>query len=175
MELYWLIDLNMENFLKQLVIVKADKNHGFSSFADARKWAKNNIVGIVQHHDIGEINISKAAIDKYLSEKAVEKSDSIDVHFSALRKIPEIIVKSVVGEIHADRKNDAPLKDIVLLYSAMDIDGKMYRIKTTVKRYNDIMTKTKAYSYEVKEMRLLDVELGNEIMHIKRMLAKASC
>ena len=117
-------------------IVSAPQDHGFKNFSEARRWAKENIVGSVQQPEIGEVNISGTAVDKYLSQKAVEKSVSIDVHFSALRVMPRIIVNSIVGETHGDKKGDEHIKDIVLLYSAIDIEGKTYRVKTTVKRYN---------------------------------------
>lgn len=148
-----------------ITIVSAPKDHDFKSFDDARKWAKKNIVGCVQQPEIGEVNISGTAVEKYLSQKAVEKSVSIDVHFSALRVMPQIISNSIVGETHEDKKEDEHIKDIVLLYGAIDIDGKTYRVKTTVKRYNDPNTRTKAYSYEVTEIEPLDVELGNEVTH----------
>ena len=47
------------------------------------------------------------------------------------------------------------------LYGAIDIDGTIYRVKTTVKRYNDSQEKTKAYSYEVTEIELLEGTLGD--------------
>ena len=146
-------------------IVSAPQDHGFKNFAEARRWAKENIVGSVQQPEIGEMNISGTAVDKYLSQKAVEKSISIDVHFSALRVMPLIIVNSMVGETHEDKKSDKHIKNIVLLYSAIEIEGKTYRVKTTVKRYCDPNTRTKAYSYEVTEIEPLDVEHGNEVAH----------
>ena len=122
-------------------------------------------MGRAQQPEIGEVNISGTAIEKYLSQKAVEKSVSIDVHFSALRIMPQIISNSIVGETHVDKKCDEHIKDIVLLYSAIRIEGKSYRVKTTVKRYNDPSTRTKAYSYEVTEIEPLDVEHGNDVTH----------
>ena len=137
-------------------LASAPKDHGFKHFAEAKKWAKQNIVGSFQQPEIGEVNISGTAIDKYLSQKAVEKSDNRDVHLSALRVMPQIIENSVVGEIHEDKNNIPQLSDIVRLYSAIEINEKLYRVKTTVKRYNDSTIKSKAYSYEVKEIELLD-------------------
>lgn len=145
----------MENG-KRITIISAPKDHGFKNFAEAKKWAKQNIVGTVQQPEIGEVNISRTAIDKYLSQKAVEKSDTKDVHLLALRVMPQIIENSVVGEIHEDKNNIPQLSDIVRLYSAIEINEKLYRVKTTVKRYNDSTIKSKAYSYEVKEIELLD-------------------
>lgn len=149
----------MENEIV-VTIISAPKDHGFKNFDEARKWAKKNIVGIIQHSEIGEINISGTAIEKYLSQKVVDKSDNKDVHLSALRVILQIIEYSIVGEIHKDKNNIPQLKDIVRLYSVIDIDEKTYRVKTTVKRYNNSDVRSKAYSYEVTEIELLDGTLG---------------
>ena len=46
--------------------------------------------------------------------------------------------------------------------TSMEIDGVLYRVKTTIKRYNSENEKTKAYSYEVTEIELLD---GSGIPH----------
>ena len=143
-------------------IVSAPQDHGFKNFAEARKWAKENIVGTVQQPEMGEVNISGTAIDKYLSQKAVEKSDSKDVHLSALHVFPRIIEESIVGKIHADRDNNQNVRDIVRLYGAIEINGNYYRVKTTVKRYINTNEKTKAYSYEVKEIELLDGTPGDD-------------
>ena len=143
-------------------IVPAPKDHGFKNFAEARKWAKENIVGSVQQPEIGEVNISGTAVDKYLSQKAVEKSDGKDIHLSALHVLPRIIEESIVGEIHADRDNNQNVRDIVRLYGAININGNYYRVKTTVKRYINVNEKTKVYSYEVKEIELLDGTLGDD-------------
>ena len=145
---------------KVVNIISAAKEHGFANFAEARKWAKENIVGSVTQTELGSISISGAAVEKYLSGKAVEKSDNNDVHLSALRMLPQIIKNSIVGEIHKDRDNNTNIKDVVRLFSAVSIDGKTYRVKTTVKRYNDANTKSKAYSYEVTEIELLEGESG---------------
>ena len=151
----------MEN--KRIVtIVSAPQVHGFKNFAEARRWAKKNIVGTVQQLEIGEVNISGTAIDKYLSQKAVGQSDNKDIHLSALRVLPRIIEESVVGEIRADRDNNQNVRDIVRLYGAVENNGNYYRVKTTVKRYINANEKTKAYSYEVKEIELLDGTHGDD-------------
>lgn len=145
-----------------ITIISAPKDHGFKNFAEARRWAKESIVGCVQQPDIGEVNISGTAVDKYLSQKAVEKSDNKGVHLSALRVLPKIIEESIVGKIHVDRNGNENLKDIVRLYGAIEICGIFYRVKTTVKRYINTNERTKAYSYEVKEIELLDGTHGDD-------------
>ena len=151
-----------ENDNRAVTIIGAEKEHGFANFGEARKWAKKNIVGEYNNPEIGGVNISGTAIDKYLSEKAVSKSDNKDVHLSALKVMPSIIENSIVGEVHEDKKGDRHLKDVVRLYGAIDIDGQNYRVKTTVKRYNSENEKSKAYSYEVTEIELLEGTHGDD-------------
>ena len=62
-----------------VTIVSAPQEHGFKNFAEARKWAKENILGSVNQPEIGDINITGSAIEKYLSQKAVERSDNKDI------------------------------------------------------------------------------------------------
>ncbi|MBR1850087.1 MAG: hypothetical protein IJ789_01810 [Bacteroidales bacterium] len=152
-----------EKAAEQVTIVGAEKVHGFANFNDARRWAKENIVGEYENPEIGSVNISGTAIDKYLSEKAVNKSDNKDVHLSALKVMPSIIENSIVGEVYANKKGSQGIRDIVRLYGAIDTDGKVYRVKTTVKRYNNENEKTKAYSYEVTEIELLEGTHGDDV------------
>lgn len=146
---------------REVAIVKAEKEHGFKNFKEAKQWAKENIVGEYENSEIGIVNISNKSIDKYLSGKAVEKSLNVDVHLSTLKVVPSIIENSVVGEIHEDNKGDVNIRDIVRLYGCVDIDGTLYRVKSTVKRYVNDNEKTKAYSYEVTEIELLEGETND--------------
>ena len=140
-------------------IIKIENAIHFSNIAEARRWAKANIVGICSNPEIGDVNISKESINKYLSEKAVKQSTSLGLHLSCLQKMPSIINSSIVGEIHKDKNNDKNILDIVRLYGCVTVDGELCRVKTTVKRYVDANLKTKAYSYEVTEIELLDGSL----------------
>ena len=146
----WMLDSKRE------VEIVETEPHEFKDFGEAREWAKREIVGEYINGEIGVVNVSNSAIGKYLSQKAVEQSDSRDVHLSALQVLPKIIETSAVGEVHADRDGNANIKDVVRLFGAVKIGDKTYRVKTTVKRYVDDNVKTKAYSYEVTEIELLD-------------------
>ncbi|MBQ4420378.1 MAG: hypothetical protein II878_02400, partial [Bacteroidales bacterium] len=151
-----------ENDNRMVNIVAAEKEHGFKNFDEANKWARKNIVGEYENQEIGSVNISGTAVDKYLSEKAVSKSDNKDVHLSALKVMPSIIENSIIGEIHDDKNGSANVKDIVRMYGAIDIDGETHRVKTTVKRYNSTNEKTKAYTYEVTKIELMEGTLGDD-------------
>ncbi len=155
-----------ENDEREVPIVKADKEHGFANFNDAKQWAKKNIVGEYENPEVGMVNVSNASIDKFLSQKAVEKSADFDVHLSTLKVIPSVIENSVIGEVHEDRKQDKNIRDIVRLYGCIGIDGTPYRVKSTIKRYVNDNDKTKAYSYEVTEIELLEGEHGDGISEL---------
>lgn len=141
---------------KVVKIISANMEHGFKNFAEARKWAKENLLGTYINPEIGEIVVSGKAIDKYLSGKAVEQSHSRDAHLSALQVLPKLIENSIVGEIHEDRDKNSNIKDIVRLFGAMNIGNETSRVKITVKRYSDNNTPNKAYTYEVTEIEPLD-------------------
>ena len=48
------------------------------------------------------VRISNGAIDKFLSQSAVEKSDSKDVHMSVLKVLPNVLKSSIDVEILPD-------------------------------------------------------------------------
>ena len=86
----------------------------------------------------------------------MDKSTNRDAHLSTLRVLPIVIENSIVGEIHDDRDHNPNIRDIVRLYGCVCIGCNHYRVKTTIKRYNDTNTKSKAYSYEVTKIELLE-------------------
>ena len=151
-------------------IVAAKAEHGFKNYAEAKTWAKEHIARTYSGKETGgkgDIRISNAAVDKYLSQSAVDKSDSKDVHLSVLKVLPKVIRESVDAEQHADFKKGEdgvrsaenginPDVTIHRLYGAVRMDGKVYRVKVTLKEdtQNEKLAK-KAYSYEATKIELL--------------------
>jgi hypothetical protein len=133
--------------LENTIPIKIPK-HNFKNIAEARSWAKENIVGTYRNANINEdISISRQTIDKCLSESAVKKSVDLDIHLSTLKKLPQLIENSVLAERHPDRDGDSHIREIQRLYSTIDYEGKIFPVKITVKAtFND---GNKAYSYEV--------------------------
>lgn len=160
---------------KVLKVISGVKEHGFNSFEDAKAWAKENIVRTLTNEETGgngEIRISNNAVSKFLSESAVAKSDNKDVHLSVLRVLPDVIRESVDAEQHPDYKKgedgnrsaeNGINENVTIhrLYGAVDIDGKLYRVKVTLKEdtRNNTLAK-KAYSYEATKIELLAGTLG---------------
>ncbi len=150
----------------------------FKNVDAAIAWAEENgIVGVMTNEETGgkgEISISKASVREMLNDRQRRKSASIDVHFAALQKIREVIRTSVIVESHPDYRkgsdgkrspeygvNDEVFIDIA--YGCVKLDGIIYRVKTTLKRYKDPKTSDKAYAYEVSELEVLAGNLVNAV------------
>ena len=151
-------------------VVEAEAGHGFKNYAEAKTWAKEHIARTYSGEETGgkgDIRISNAAVDKYLSQSAVDKSESKDVHLAVLKVLPDVIRESVDAEQHADFKRGEdgvrsaangvnPNVTIHRLYGAVRMDGKLYRVKVTLKE--DVKSERsakKAYSYEATKIELL--------------------
>ena len=66
---------------------------------------KKNIVRTLNNNESGgkgNVRISGTAVGKYLSESAVEKSDSKDVHLAVLKVLPDVIKESIDVETTPD-------------------------------------------------------------------------
>ncbi|MDR0711422.1 MAG: hypothetical protein LBF67_03620 [Prevotellaceae bacterium] len=143
-------NLTIEQMLEGTTPVETPK-HSFKNIAEARSWAKKNIAGAYHNVNTGEdINVSKKAIEKYLSESAIKKSVDLDAHLSALKKLPQLIENSVLVNRHHDRDSDSHIKEIQRLYGAISYKGKISPVKITVKA--TFYDGSKAYSYEVLEV-----------------------
>lgn len=133
----------------------------------AEAWAKENIAGVHTATDSRgeefEYSISNGAIEKYVSRSATDKSANVGVHLSALKMLPEIIAESVEAEVHPDYKKGEDgqrrvengynsTKLIHRYYGAINIDGTVYRVKTTMEEFANKSFPTSAHSYEVTEI-----------------------
>ena len=166
----------MPNLNKEKVKVVEVEKHSFKgenegAIENARAWAKENLVTTNKQElptmrDGTPYTISKKAVDKYLSSSAVSKSDELGVHLSVLPKLTDVIHESIEAEIHPDyKKGEDGTRSVengygegVLvhrLYGAVEIDGKMYRVKTTMQEFRG-GEENKPHSYEVTKIELLD-------------------
>lgn len=165
---------------KEVEVVSLSR-HGFNGarpINEAKKWAKDNLVGTHTLTDSEgksvEYEISKRTIDKYLSASAIEKSNNLGVHLSVLKAIPEVIEASVEAEIHPDyfKGEDGerspgngynPDKLIHRFYGAVSIEGMTYRVKTTINESRNPLENTVPHSYEVTEIELLPEDNSSEM------------
>ena len=155
---------------KEVGVVAASANHGFANYKEAKAWAKENVVKTYNAEETGgkgEVRISNGAVDKFLSQSAVDKSDSKDVHLAVLKVLPDILKTSIDVETHPDflkgkdgkRSADNGMNRDVLVhrcYGAVNIDGKLYRVKITLKE--DVRNKSlpsNTHSYEATKIELL--------------------
>ena len=167
---------------KEVQIVEANEKHGFKNLDEARSWARENIVRTYNNKESGnkgEVRISNLAVGKFLSKSAVDKSDSLNVHFAALKVLPAVLKASVDVETHPDfRKNDNGVHSVemgfnpdVLIhrcYGAIDIAGDIYRVKITLKENVKTRETTGTHSYEAIKIELLDGQSGSVAMTLPR-------
>ena len=156
-------------------VVEAEAGHGFKNYAEAKTWAKEHIARSYSGEETGgkgDIRISNAAVDKYLSQSAVDKSESKDVHLAVLKVLPDVIRESVDAEQHADFKKGKdgvrsaenginPDVTIHRLYGAVRMDGKVYRVKVTLKEDKTSKEPKVPHSYEATKIELFAGTLGN--------------
>lgn len=161
---------------KEVQIAQA-KPHNFKNFAEAKAWAKENIVKIYTDEETagkGEIKISNTAIDKFFSKSAIEKSETKDAHLSTLKSLPEIIRNSIEAEQHADylkgedgirRKENGINENVTIhrLFGAVNVGGETYRVKVTLKRDRTQKAGKNLYSYETTKIELLAGQNGDPV------------
>ena len=155
---------------KEVNVVAADANHGFNNYKEAKTWAKQNVSKSYNDKETGgkgNVRISNAAIDKFLSQSAVDKSDSKDVHMAVLKVLPGLLKTSIGVETHPDfikgedgKRNaeNGINKDVLVhrCYGAVSLDGKLYRVKITLKEDpRDLSFPHVTHSYEATKIELL--------------------
>lgn len=155
---------------KEVNVVAADANHGFNNYKEAKTWAKQNVSKSYNDKETGgkgNVRISNAAIDKFLSQSAVDKSDSRDVHMAVLKVLPGLLKTSIDVETHPDfikgedgkRSAENGINKDVLVhrcYGAVSFDGKLYRVKITLKEDpRDLSFPHVTHSYEATKIELL--------------------
>ena len=140
---------------------------GNEAIQKAKEWASENIVGehIAKFDTADEFTytIDDKSIKKYLSSAATRKSENLGVHLSVLKRLPDVIDKSIEAEIHADykktdgRSTDNGVDDKNLLihrfYGCVRLNNELHRIKVTLKEKKS--EGVKPYSYEVTKIELL--------------------
>lgn len=117
----------------------------------------------------GIVNVSLTSIGEMADPKSykntLKNGISKEIHFAVIPKIKEIIGNSIDAEVHPDYLDrDASgmriagrYSDHILmhrLYGAVEIDGQVYRVKTTVKEDKTNNT-NRTHTYEVAEIELL--------------------
>lgn len=140
-----------ENDIAEMETPILESRGTFAKLADAEKWAKENLQGktFVNSFTGDEINISGHSIKEMLAPK-FSKAINEKTHMAAIMSVPDFIETGIPAEIHKDTHGRG--YDVMRLYNAIVIDGELYRVKSTVKRYVD---GDRYYTYEIQEMELL--------------------
>lgn len=135
-----------------------------------KEWALKNVVDedsfiIDSNGEKHYCPITATSLNKYIDDSANDKSVSRKVHLLALPLLSKILANSIEVEVHPDyiKKNGERMPEngvnsqvlIHRFYGAVEIEGVVYRTKTTVKEYRDKNTHLKPYTYEVTKIELL--------------------
>jgi len=141
---------------------------GKDAIRKAKVWAMDNIQREHTYHegkdDSFKYEIDEDAIGKFLSSSSTTESDNLGVHLAVLKKLPEVIDKSIEVEIHPDYKKidkkrraengvDSDKMLVHRMYGAVMIDGKVYRAKTTMHEFRD--DTNKPHDYKITEVKLI--------------------
>ncbi|MBQ3812519.1 MAG: hypothetical protein II841_03020 [Bacteroidales bacterium] len=148
------------------------EGRGKDAIRKAREWAEENLVGEHTYHDGKDDSFVYAitggkdgSIGKFLSQSSTGNSDNLGIHLATLMRLPEIIDKSIDVEIHpsynkVDNKrsiaNGIESEDILIhrLYGAIELDGNVYRVKTTMNEHRN--SQNEAHDYRVTKVELLE-------------------
>lgn len=142
---------------------------GKQAIKSAKEWAKKNLIGehkgIDSSGDEFTYHIDNEAIGKFLSQSSTGNSDNLGAHLAVLKELPSVIKNSIEAEIHPDylkdgvegRSSNSIIGEDELVhrfYGAAEIDGKVYRVKTTIleKRGNG---KSKPHDYKVTKVDVI--------------------
>ena len=165
---------------KEVEIVRVPRHEFDGTGEEAKKaaqeWAKENLKGVYTLTDSDgkevEYSITMKAIKKYTNSTTTKKSANLGVHLAVLTRLPEVIGKSIEVEVHPDwPKGEGGERDETLVpgeellihrfYGAVEIEGKIYRVKTTIAE--TLSSLNIAHSYEVTKIELLEQEPSNSL------------
>ena len=154
-------------------VVNVPRHNYGGSQSDARdaalEDAKKKYVGRELHYDNHgtsfDYEITGKSLRKSVSGKAIDKSSNAGSHIALINHLDEVIGESIEVEEHADytkqdgiRSGDGIINDNSLVhrfYGVVNIDGEMYRVKTTMIESNREGQSNYPYTYEVINAELL--------------------
>lgn len=161
-------DLNQSSVKVTHVMRHDFTGTGLQAIEKAMEWAQGRIVKDHWYHkgmsDGFKYLIDGTSVEKYLSESSTTGSDNLGVHLATLKVLPRVINRSILAETHPDygkvngrrsAENGVNNPNLLVhrLYGAIEIDGQLYRVKTTLhERYN---ADDRAYDYMVTNMELV--------------------
>ena len=115
------------------------------------KWAKENLQGksYTNQFTHEKVYISGNSISEMLNPNTTKKINE-QVHLAALQSVPDFITTGIPAEIHPDTHGRE--FDVMRLYNAIEINGQVYRVKSTIKKLRE---GDKYYTYEMQEMEII--------------------
>ncbi|MBQ8422985.1 MAG: hypothetical protein IJY36_01825 [Coprobacter sp.] len=140
-------------FMERLTTPIYESKGTFANLSEAERWAKSYLQGAsgVNRYTGERITIGRKSVSEMLNEDAVSKSGGARLHMAALRSVLDFIETGIPGEVHEDTHGRG--FDVMRLYNAIRIDGKVYRVKSTVRK---VQQGDNYYTYEIQKMELVE-------------------
>lgn len=150
------------------------------------KDGKEIRVSIPQHYNnFGaefDYGISRKSIEESINEEQIKKSldgeASRGVHLAVLNHLDNVINESIEVEEHPDyikkngkRSPENGYNDNILVHrfvGAIKVDGKEYRVKTTMLEYKQADMASREYAYDVTKIEVLDDTTPNTPVDLDR-------
>ena len=124
----------------------------FKNLEEAERWAMQNLAGRGETNVYtGElVTISGKSVKEMLAPK-ISKTVGVVVHMSALMSVLDFIKTGIPAEVHPDTHGKG--FDVIRLYNCFTNKGKLYRVKSTIKRLKE---GDRYYTYEMQKMELIE-------------------
>ena len=131
---------------------------GFRNLSEAEAWSKKYLQGKTRTNQFtgDEISIGKKSVSEMLNEKTLNQSVDVNTHLAALQSVLDFIETGIPAEVHKDTHGRD--FDVMRIYNAIEVDGKVYRVKSTVRK---VKQGDKYYTYEVQKMELIEERGAN--------------
>lgn len=122
---------------------------------------------------VGAVRIGNRSKRKLIHEIGNYESDLKDAYLRAIPYILEALRKSVLLEEHRDRvknslgnrlainSSDPNIDKVQRLYGVIQLQGLLYRMKTTLQVYRDDAESGKYHGYEITKIELISPKLRN--------------
>ncbi|BEP54548.1 hypothetical protein GmRootV118_17920 [Variovorax sp. V118] len=123
-----------------------------STFAEAREAARAFQGTPLLNIETGmQAVVSRNSLDKMLSAKAVNKSETPATHAMAVANADSLFQRAIWGWSKPDRDGDASVRAIHRFFAPLEIDGRTKLVKLTVKETTQVGQGNPLYTVEAME------------------------
>lgn len=139
--------------VKNYVVRAADFAHPVvKNFAAAKEILKGLRPSVLTASDGLKATIARKGIDKIFSGKAVNKSSDPKAHAVIAANLPQVFERAVRGWAKPDRKGQAELASVLRYFAPVEVNGRGFMVKFTIKAHTQAEQGNSVYSLESVEI-----------------------